>query len=100
MNSTDCIRITIANQPNFENRVLAILRNRAEPLSISDFENEYMNRYDLAFSPLIRCSGTKKAIILSTLRNYKVFSEVDPHPVLGHINVLKIMHNQYKKMNK
>jgi len=93
MNTTDCIRINLANQPNFENRVLAILRNRAEPLSISGFEDEYMNRYDLAFSPLVHCSGTQKAIVLSTVRNCKVFSEVDIHPVLGHINVLKIMHN-------
>jgi len=52
MNTTDCIRITLANQPNVENRALAILSNTAEPLWISDFEEEYMNRYDLAFSPL------------------------------------------------
>jgi len=52
-----------------------------------------MNRYDLAFSPLIHCSGSQKAIVLSTVRNCKVFSEVDIHPVLGHINVLKIMRN-------
>jgi len=69
MNTTDCIRITIANQPNFENRVLDILRNRAEPLSISDFEDEYMNRYGITFFPLIHCSGTQKAIVLSTVRN-------------------------------
>jgi len=85
MNTTDCIRITLANQPNLENRVLAILWKRAEPLSISDFEDEYMNRYDIAFSPLIHCSGTQKAIVLFTVRNCKVFSEVDINPVLGHI---------------
>jgi len=75
VNTTDCIRSTIANQANFENRVLDLLRNRAEPLSISDFEDEYMNRYGLA---------TQKTIVLSTVRNCKVFSEVDIHPVLGH----------------
>jgi len=76
MNTTDGVRITIANQPNFANKVLAILKNIAEH---------------------IHCSGTKKAKVLSTVRNCKVFSEIDIHPVLGHINVLKIMHKLYKK---
>jgi len=69
MNTTECIRITISNQPNFENRALDILRNRAEPLSVSDFEDEYINRYGQAVSQLIHCSGTQKAIVLSTVRN-------------------------------
>jgi len=69
MNTQDCIRITIDNEPNFENRVLAIGRNRAEPLLISDFEHEYTNRYNLEFFPLIHCNCTQKAIVLSTVRN-------------------------------
>jgi len=47
VNVKDCVRITIDNEPNVENRVLAIVRNRAEPLFFSDFEHEYTNRYNL-----------------------------------------------------
>jgi len=60
MNIQDCVRNTIDNEPNFKNRVLAIVKNRAEPLLISDFEHEYMNRYNLDFSRLYIATARQK----------------------------------------
>jgi len=40
MNTTECIRITLDREPNFQNRVLSIIEKGAEPLLINEFEYE------------------------------------------------------------
>jgi len=45
-------------------------------------------RYIQQFSPLIHCTATQRGIILSTIPNCKIFSEVSKDPF--HINVIVI----------
>jgi len=74
------MRITLDKEPDFENMVFWIIRNIEGPLSISDFEYEYMDRYQLPFLPLIHCEkfqnilGNKQSSNVRTnicTKNYK-----------------------------
>jgi len=89
MNTTECIRITLDREPNFQNRVLSIIEKGAEPLLINEFEYEYMNRYNLGFSPLIHCSSTQKAIVLSTVPILKIKTVINGNKLLGrHLSLM------------
>jgi len=89
MNTTECIRITLYREPNFHDRVLSIIEKGAEPLLIIEFEYEYMKRYNLDFSPLIHCSSTQKAIVLSTVLTVKVRSVINDNMLLGrHLSLM------------
>jgi len=89
MNTTECIRITLDREPNFQNRVLSIIEKGAEPLLINEFENEYMNRYILDFSSLTHCSSTQKAIVLSTVPTLKIRSVINDNKLLGrHLSLM------------
>jgi len=89
MNTTECIRIALDREPNFQNRVLSIIEKGAEPLLINEFEYEYMNRYNLDFSPLIHYPSTQKAIVLSTVPALKIRSVINDNKLLGrHLSLM------------
>jgi len=89
MNTTECIRITLDREPNFQNRVLSIIEKGAKPLLINEFKYEYINRYNFGFSPLIHCSSTQKAIVLSTVPTLKIKSVINDNKLLGrHLSLM------------
>jgi len=89
MPTNKAISQAFRKDPEFSERVQAILQLHKSPMSINELENEYIERYNLQFSPLIHCTATQKGIILSTVPNCTIFSEVNKDPFLGNVIVIK-----------
>jgi len=97
MPTNKAIRETFRKDPEFSERVQAILQLHNSPMLIDELENEYIEIYNLQFSPLIHCTATQKGIILSTVPNCKIFSEVNKDPFLGNVIVIKAAWNGKKE---
>jgi len=96
MPTNKAIRETFRKDPEFSERVKAILQLHNSPMSINELENEYIERYNLQFSPLTHCTASQKGIIQSTVPHCKIFSEVIKDPFLGNVIVIKAAWNGKK----
>jgi len=72
----------------FRERILQLVAPTS--VSIYELENLYIETFNLDASPLIHCTSTQKAIVLSTIPGVQVKSVVDEHPILGRTIVMMV----------
>jgi len=72
----------------FRERILQLVAPTS--VSIYELENLYIETFNLDASPLIHCTSTQKAIVLSTIPGVQVRSVVDEHPILGKTIVMMV----------
>ena len=88
MDTQRTISKTHERDPFFSERVQQLVSTT--PMSIYELQNIYLETFNRNDSPMIHCTATQKAIVLTTIPGVRVKSRIDDHPILGRAIVLMV----------